>query len=292
MPQHNFRIAHFSDLHLTEKDADYRSEPKLFGKLKGMNQAFHHLAGSSIAKASDWILFTGDITDNGSLKAWTYFWDTLDQFNLKEKSIIIPGNHDMCCLGARLPKAEKALIADDLKKFRDGMAVGNGHSLKYPCAIQLNDKIGLFAIDSCNKGNTTAVTNAMGHIGYRQLEKFARLLYKFRDIKVKIVALHHSPNIPGRRTANRRGLEKMSDLERWGMEMPPEDRRALRLLCVAHKVRLVIHGHLHRTEDRRVNGVRYIGAPATTQPKDKKLSFFTYEITPSGKRVIPKLISI
>ena len=257
-----------------------------------MNQAFQHLAGSSIARESDWLLFTGDITDRGDLKAWTFFWDTLEAFGLKEKSIIIPGNHDMCCLGARLPKSDKALIADDLNKFQTGLAVGRSPVFKYPSVFQLNDKTALFAIDSCNKGNSTALTNGMGHIGYRQLEKLARLLYKHRKTKVKIVVLHHSPNIPGKRTEIKRGLEKMSDLERWGKEMPAEDRRALRLLCVAHRVRLVIHGHLHRAEDRRVNGVRYIGAPASTQPENKKYRVFLYDITPSGGRVVPELVTL
>ncbi|BBO86671.1 hypothetical protein DSCO28_72370 (plasmid) [Desulfosarcina ovata subsp. sediminis] len=292
MPNKNYRIVQLSDLHLTGDNKDYRSEPKLFGKLKGMNDAFHNLASNSIVRESDQILFTGDITDKGDLKAWTFFWDTLEKFNLKEKSTIIPGNHDMCCLGARLPKDDKKLVADDLKKFHAGLAIGNCGALKYPCTIKLNDQIVVFAIDSCNKGNTTAITNAMGHIGYQQLERFARMLYKFRDIKVKMVVLHHSPNIPSNQTATKRGVEKMSELDRWGMEMPTEDRRALRLLCVAHKVRIVIHGHLHRAEDRRVNSVRYIGAPASTQPYNGKFSFFTYEVTPSGAKVIPKLVTI
>lgn len=292
MGNKNYRIVQFSDLHLTEKDSDARSEPKLFGKLHGMNKAFINLASSSFAKESDWVLFTGDITDNGNLNAWKFFWDALEKFDLKKKSTIIPGNHDMCCLGARLPRTEKELIADDLKKFHDGLAIGNYTTSKYPYAIKLNEQIVIFAIDSCNKGNQTGITNAMGHIGYQQLEKLARMLYKYRDIKVKIIVLHHSPNIPSDRTALKRGLEEMSEFERWGMEMPTEDRRALRLLCVAHKVRLVLHGHLHRSEDRRVNSVRYIGAPASTQPIDGKYKFFTYEITPSGSKVNAELVAI
>ena len=49
----NFRIVQFSDLHLTEKDNGPRSEPKLFGKLRGMNDAFIRLAGSRIAGEAD-----------------------------------------------------------------------------------------------------------------------------------------------------------------------------------------------------------------------------------------------
>ena len=57
----NFRIVQFSDLHLTEKDNGPRSEPKLFGKLRGMNDAFIRLAGSRIAGEADVREFRGGI---------------------------------------------------------------------------------------------------------------------------------------------------------------------------------------------------------------------------------------
>ena len=38
-----FRIAHLSDLHLTEDDKARRSAPKLFGRLRGMNAAFRQI---------------------------------------------------------------------------------------------------------------------------------------------------------------------------------------------------------------------------------------------------------
>lgn len=284
----NYIITQFSDLHLTKRDTDSRSEPQLFGRLKGMNKAFERLACTQQAQQADFVLFTGDITDTGHPDEWLNFWRILDKSDLKDKSIIVPGNHDMCCLGARLPQADKKLANEDLKKFRDGLALGNFPVPKYPCGIKLNENIVVFAVDSCNKGNKTGITNAIGKLGYLQLEKFARELYKFRNVLVKIVILHHSPNIPTNTTSIKRGIEKMSEFERWGMEMPEEDRRGLRLLCVAHKVRLVLHGHLHRSENRYVNSVRYIGVPASTQPSKKKYEFYTYEISQSG-RVYPKM---
>ncbi len=191
MGKKGYLITQFSDLHLTRKNTDSRSEPKLFGKLTGMNKAFESLALSQQAQASDFILFTGDITDTGHQAEWKFFWKILKKSNLKNKSVIIPGNHDMCCLGVRLPRAEKKLVTEDLQKFHDGLSIGKYPVPKYPCGIQLNDKIVVFAIDSCNKGNTTGVTNAMGQLGYQQLERLARELYKYRDTKVKIVVLQY-----------------------------------------------------------------------------------------------------
>jgi 3',5'-cyclic-AMP phosphodiesterase len=292
MGKKGYLITQFSDLHLTRKNTDSRSEPKLFGRLKGMNIAFERLASSQEAQQSDFVLFTGDTTDTGHPDEWRFFWKILDKCKLNEKSVIIPGNHDMCCLGARLPKSNKKRVSEDLKKFHDGLKLGNYPVPKYPCGIPLNDRIVLFAADTCNKGNTTGITNAMGKLGYQQLERFARELYKFKDVKVKIVILHHSPNIPRNKIAQKRGIDEMTDFERWGMEMPEEDRRSFRLLCVAHRVRLVLHGHLHRSENRYVNSVRYIGAPASTQPRKGRYEFYTYEISYAGGRVVPKLSSL
>ena len=40
----------------------------------------------------------------------------------------------------------------------------------------------------------------------------------------------------------------------------------MRLLCLTHRVRLILHGHVHLSEDRRVGGVRIIGTCASTEP--------------------------
>jgi len=138
-------ITQFSDLHLTRTNIGSRSEPKLFGKLIGMNAAFEKLAHGPAAQQSDYLLFTGDITDTGHRGEWRHFWRTLSKAKLKEKSLIIPGNHDMCCLGARLPKSEKKLVTEEFKKFQAGLAMGKVPLAKYPGGIQLN---------SCNPGET------------------------------------------------------------------------------------------------------------------------------------------
>ena len=60
---------------------------------------------------------------------------------------------------------------------------------------------------------------------------------------------------------------------------------------------LIVHGHVHLNEDRRVNGIRIIGAPPTTEPvgkaEDKKTyQFYTYTIQGKGGRVVPKLHNV
>jgi len=279
-----FRIAHLSDLHLTASDRAPRSEPKLYGALTGMNDAFRKLVVSRPVQQADLVLITGDVTDRGDLKAWEIFWRTVEDAGLKERIRIVPGNHDLCCLGARLPKARKLYRDEDLAKLHQGLAMG-GHPTRFPWAHQPDPRVVLFGLNSNNLGNFTAVTNGMGDIGYYQLKDFAALLHRHRDVPVKIVAMHHSPNIPQKETAIRRGQRPLPLLERIGHQVPQSQRQALNLLCVSHKVRLLLHGHLHMPEDRRITGVRYIGATSSTDPVDGHLRFSTYRVSPDTRQV-------
>jgi len=163
---------------------------------------------------------------------------------------------------------------------------------KFPWAYSPVPRIVVFGLNSNNLGNFTALTNAMGDIGYLQLKSLAGLLHKHRDVPVKIVAMHHSPNIPRIETALKRGQRPFSKLERIGHQVPQDQRQALNLLCVTHKVRLLLHGHLHLAENRRITGVRYIGASASTEPYLchlglKQLNFFKYVI--HGKKSVVRV---
>jgi hypothetical protein len=74
-------------------------------------------------------------------------------------------------------------------------------------------------------------------------------------------------------------------------------RRTLRWLCVSSKVRLLIHGHLYEAEDRKVNGLRIIGAPAATEPVDlcadqKQYRFYQYTVLGNGGRLNVDLVTV
>ncbi len=268
-----FTIAHLSDLHLTSQDDQPRSEPQLFGKLRGMNQAFRNLAASAPVQACDQLILTGDITDRGEEDAWKGFWKTLEDNGLGDRCLVLPGNHDVCCLGTRIFKSEKQRYAEDLQKMRAGLRLGGDRfDLTFPKTYLFggtredNHDIAIIGLDSCNQGNRTAVTNAIGELGADQLEGLARALKKHSALPIKIVAMHHSPNIPQNDTAEKRDLSEMNEIERWGMEVPELERRSLRWICLAGNVRMIAHGHVHRKEDRSVNSVRIIGTPASTEP--------------------------
>lgn len=284
----SFRISHLSDLHLTAKDNAARSEPRLFGALTGMNAHFKKIVASKAIQESDLVLVTGDVTDRGDIGAWQFFWDTVEKANIKDRVRVVPGNHDVCCLGVRLPKSRKQYREEDMAKVHKGLLLG-GQPTRFPWAYSPDPRVVVFGLNSNNLGNFTAVTNAMGDIGYYQLKDLASMLHKHREVPVKIIAMHHSPNIPEEETAIKRGQRPFSQLDRIGHQVPESQRRMLNLLCVTHKVRLLLHGHLHMAEDRRITGVRYIGATASTEPKHSPqgpvLQFPTYQVSATTHRV-------
>jgi len=97
-----YKIAHLSDLHLTSDDNGTRSEPRIFGPLKGMNTAFRQVVSSTAIQGADLILITGDVTDRGEVEAWRLFWNRIKDAGLADKVRVVPGNHDLCCLSLRL----------------------------------------------------------------------------------------------------------------------------------------------------------------------------------------------
>lgn len=281
-----FVRAHLSDLHLTAADDGRRSEPRLFGALTGMNDAFRKVIRSRDIQRSSLVLVTGDVTDRGDIGAWKIFWKEIRDAGLSDRILVLPGNHDVCCLGARLPR--EGLREADLKKAVRGLKMGR-QPAKFPWARRPDPRVVIFGINSNNLGNMTGATNAMGHIGCFQLKALAGKMYRYRDVPVKIVALHHSPNIPEAETAERRGQPPMGPLARLAHQVPTDQRHGLLLLCVAHRVRLVLHGHLHMQEDRRVTGVRIVGAPATTQPVPEshdEFPYYRYTVLGNGGRVL------
>ena len=289
IPPQPFKIAHISDLHLTRYDNDQRSEPTIFGQLTGMNKRFRALVQSRPLQSADMILVSGDITDRGHIEAWNFFWTVLKKSSLIERTWVVPGNHDVCCLSVRMPGKQKAYAAQDLKKAAKGLSISSHHPKTLPWRCSPDPRVAIFGLNSNNLGNWNIVENAIGSIGYYQLSKLARLLRDSQE-PVKIIVLHHSPNIPSSGVESRRKLKRTSPLARKGHQIPADQRQALRLLCIGTGVRLIVHGHLHRAEDRRLDGLRVVGVPSSTEPrktssKAGKCELATYTIRGPQNRV-------
>ena len=302
-----FHIVHLSDLHLTRSDGRPRSEPDILKPLRGMNQTFRRVLATAPIQRSDLILITGDITDRGDSASWEVFASAVADAGVEDRVLLLPGNHDVCCLGARLPGSRRAYRLEDLRRACRGLARGmSGSRVEcdgglpvrgFPLVALPDPRVVIFCLNSNFLGNLNVVSNALGKVDYYQLLSLASKMRRFRDVPVKIVALHHSPNIPAPATARKRGQKAFNVLARLGHQVSEGQRRAIRLLCVTHRVRLLVHGHLHMAEDRRVNGVRIVGAPATTEPVavrpgGAEYQFYSYTVQGSGERVRTELRSV
>ena len=290
----NFRMIHLSDLHLTPNDSIPRSEVKLFGRNKGMNTFFRNLLEDERIRTADFIMITGDITDRGDQESWQVFWNLVTNAGLQKRVKVIPGNHDICCLGINPTPNSKARVGENRRKVKKGL-LSCDQETEFPWAYQPHKDVVLFGLDSNNAGNLTGLSNAVGTIGFHQLEALARKIKKFRKIPVKIISLHHSPNIASKKTAAKRFQKGLPLWKVLTHQVPRADRRSLRLLALTHNVRLIIHGHLHYADDRRVNGIRIVGAPASTEPVSgpaKNLQYYEYVVYPTSHRVNVTLQSL
>jgi 3',5'-cyclic AMP phosphodiesterase CpdA len=254
-------IAHLSDLHLTADDASPRSEARLFGRLRGMGGHLERLLAHPPLRACDLAVVTGDVTDHGHLAEWQRFWDLVSDAGLRDRVAVVPGNHDVCCLGVRRRRPR----AEDRARARAGLAQG-GHESAFPWMRRVGAGLALFAVDAANAGNASGLDNAVGRIGRAQLAALGRCLLLCHDVPFKLIVLHHSPNIPRPETSRRRGERPLAFWERRALQLDPFDRRCLRLLAAVFRVKAILHGHTHDSLDRTVGGVRIIGAPASTEP--------------------------
>jgi 3',5'-cyclic AMP phosphodiesterase CpdA len=215
---------------------------------------------------------------------------------LSGKTLVVPGNHDVCCLGARLSLGKKIYRQNDLEKAGNGLEIGNQET-KFPWAREFERRIVVFGLNSNNLGNFTILSNSMGRIGHDQLLSFAEQLHKYRDIPVKLVVLHHCPNIPGKTPAKKRARKLAGRLARVWLQIPKSQRRILQLLCLSHGVKVIAHGHSHKAEAHIVNGVYIVSAPPTTEPISKTrdgsvYQFYTYTIDSQNRHVDTNLRTI
>lgn len=267
-------IAHLSDLHLTVNHDGHRIEDRA----RGMNANLERLLHQEAVRNADLVLVTGDISDRGHLAAWNVLWTSVRRAGLDPgKMLVIPGNHDAACLGLRRSRPAE----EDLAVVRSGLR-GGGQRRRFPYVRSFaGGAIAVFAVDSVNAGNLSVVDNAVGRIGFDQLAALGRLLREHTEAPCRLIALHHSPNIPRSATSRRRGEKAVPFWQRRALQLERVDRVCLRLLARAFEVKAILHGHTHDNLDRRVGGVRIIGTCASTVPHTSGLlSYKTYAVYP------------
>jgi 3',5'-cyclic AMP phosphodiesterase CpdA len=269
-------IAHLSDLHLTATDEGRRKQDGA----RHMNQNLARLLRHAPIREADLVLITGDISDRGELAAWNVLWSSLREAGIDlSKTVVIPGNHDAACLGLRRTRPHQ----EDLAIVRAGLEKGRQRRRLPYLRTFADGAIGVFAVDSVNAGNFNLIDNAVGRIGFNQLAALGDLLKENAEIPCKLIALHHSPNIPQSATSKRRGEKATPFWQRAALRLDRVDRVGLRLLARLFEVKAVVHGHTHDNLDRRVDGVRIIGTRESTVPlKSGLLTYKQYSFDPKS----------
>lgn len=102
------RIAHWSDLHLTAADDVPTIEAKPGVPVSG-NRPLRQLIAEhhEVLRDAHMILITGDVTDAGTGEEWRAFFDLVPPAWL-ERSVIVPGNHDLNMVDASVWKTSTA----------------------------------------------------------------------------------------------------------------------------------------------------------------------------------------
>jgi len=88
------RVAHLSDLHVTEGDRVRLAEHAK----PGGNRTLAALLERPELRQADAIVMSGDITDRGTALSWRRFRDLVEGAGLADKVVLVPGNHDLALI--------------------------------------------------------------------------------------------------------------------------------------------------------------------------------------------------
>jgi 3',5'-cyclic AMP phosphodiesterase CpdA len=93
-PEGGLKLAHLSDLHVTEGEQVRMVERAVAGG----NQRLAELLRRPELADTDAVVITGDITDRGTAAAWKCALDLIGGAGLADRVILVPGNHDLAII--------------------------------------------------------------------------------------------------------------------------------------------------------------------------------------------------
>jgi len=254
-------IAHISDLHL---NTYYRDS-----HLKEIKNVLRYCNDSQV----DHLVITGDLTDNASEVNLNMLQKLLAKyrFDKADKLSVIVGNHDIF---GGLQKAEDIFSFPErcrktdydikIKNFHNVFAktfdncVYLGESNSYPFAKIIGDVL-FIGINS--NAEYTTLSNPFasnGEVSLQQFNETVHILNKYSNsVKYKIILIHHHFNkIEGSKNFSSAGL--WQNIEKQTMRLRKKKR--LITLFKEFNVDLVLHGHLHITEEYEKKGVKFLNA--------------------------------
>jgi 3',5'-cyclic AMP phosphodiesterase CpdA len=263
-----FRLAHFSDIHVTRSPFS-ESLRSVLGKIgagavnyyvggrrhhfRAVDARIEALLEDVDAQNIDHAICTGDITSFSHVAEFErcaeLFGPRLEQ---PERYTVIPGNHDRYTERATTEKRFERLFA--------GLCGGDA---QFPFSKKIGPGVRVFGLDVTRP---TGPFDSSGRAGEAQLERLGELLRdpEGRD-DVRILALHYGLlRSRGQRDRRRHGIR--DDLELIELVRDPSSQ-----------LDLVVHGHMHGAYHIDIEGVAVMCAGSATD-LHRECGYNLYEI--------------
>ncbi len=195
------RLAHLSDLHLAESEEIRLVE----GERPPGNRAFAELLETPEIAESEVLLVTGDITDRGTAATWQVFFEALDKHGLAERTLLVPGNHDLMLVRALEPGhvMERALSVDRFAIIQ----LANLYKFAEAFAKTLGGRHGVVARDAA-----LGLPEGAGGWAPADMRSVVTFVEAWRHVQAKVEPLLDS--LPAESTPTLRPLHLVSDWRR------------------------------------------------------------------------------
>jgi 3',5'-cyclic AMP phosphodiesterase CpdA len=264
------KIAHISDLHLNTlfTDSNLRKIKKLLSYINLQNP--------------DHLVITGDLTDNADESDLRIIRKLLFKNDFLEgrKCSIIPGNHDiyggpqkaedLFTFPDRCRKTDYhetvSLFNNSLSELFDGCVYKSEKNF-YPYAKLFGETliIGLNSNAEYSRFRNPFASN--GEISLNQFNEIAAILKKYRSSVDKVIVLiHHHFHKLKSRSSSIAGL--WQNIEKQTMKL--RNKKRLFILFNHYKVDIVLHGHIHRSDDYYRKGIRFLNGGASVKGLNDK----------------------
>jgi predicted phosphodiesterase len=288
------KIAHISDLHL---NTYYRDS-----HLKEIRSILKYCNDSGV----DHLFITGDLTDNASEVNLNILKKSLSYYGFEKsnKLSVIVGNHDIF---GGIQKAEEIFSFPDkcrktdynskVKSFNQVFTnsfydcIYEGTSNSYPYAKIVGDVL-IIGINS--NAEYSSISNPFASNGEVSIEQFtetAKILNEFGNfVKYKIILIHHHFNkLNSDSGFSSAGL--WQNIEKQTMRLKKKKR--LYTLFQEYGIDLILHGHLHITQQYEKRGLKFLNAGGSIKSVDPdKLKFNLLTINKDKLTAEVKKISI
>lgn len=243
MPRSSYRIAHFGDLHLEERDEEF--DWILYMVEDAFERGAHH------------VVFTGDIVDAADVDIIEDLMDELEGLGCGPRDFsLVPGNHDIYPLSwpltldgvwraaNRQSQENWERVLELIDRNMDGIRSGallDDETLPY--SKHLAPGVVLIGLDSTRSDSTDPTDWAAGELDENAVAAAADHVASLGNVVHCVVAMHHYPL---------NDFENVS--EHFPLEFQEPDAGTVRGWLRQVGATSVLCGHIHEDRERRIAG--------------------------------------